>query len=244
MIVEFIGTTGSGKTTLISHVRRKLSNTREVTTSSDLVTSLVGLQGIKNTTLRNLLQETISFPYFLSAYSKYSEFVIKTVRLFSRDSSFSIMTINNLRSIERKVGGLEIARRQDPKKVILVDEGPFLTAHMFAFNDTPLSQNEIEEYIDLLPLPDLIIYIKASLEVLVERSLNRPRPPREMAARNSTDNVEFIKHANSIFDQIIETSFIQARTLIVENSSPDPDEIEMTVDQISNFILSHEQSLN
>ena len=244
MIVEFIGTTGSGKTTLINHVRTKLSNSREVTTSSDLVTGLVGLQGIRNTTARNLLQETISFPYFLSAYPTYSEFITHTIKLFSRDSSFSILTINNLRSIERKIGGREIAERQDRNKVILVDEGPFLTAHMFAFNNTPISQEEVDEYVNLLPLPDLIIYIKASMDVLVERSLSRSRPPREMKSRIQTENKEYIKRAVTIFDQMVASSSIQARMLVVDNSSPSPDDIEQTVNQISKFILTSGQSLN
>lgn len=244
MIVEFIGVTGSGKTTLINQVRQNVARSRDTISISDLVIGMVGLQRIKNTTARNLLQETISFPYFLSAYPNYSEFITHTIKLFSRNSSFSVMTINNLRSIERKIGGFEIAQRQDPNKVILVDEGPFLTAHMFAFNDTPISQKELEHYISLLPLPDLIVYIKASMDVLVERSLSRSRPPREMSSRNRGENEEYIKRAVSLFDQMVASNDLQPRMLIVDNSSPEPIEIEQTVDQISKFILYSEQGFN
>lgn len=237
MIVEFIGVTGSGKTTLINQVRHKLSSSWEVTTSSDLVTGLVGLQGIKNVTAKNLLQETISFPYFLGSFPNHSQLISQTIRLFSRNTSLSVTTINNLRSIERKLGGLEIAQRQDQNKVILVDEGPFLTAHMFAFNDTPITKEEIKEYRRLLPLPDLIIYIKATTEVLLERSLNRSRPPREMKARNQSENEEYIKRAESLFDQMVDSSNIQSRMLIVDNSSPDLNAIDQTVEKISDFIL-------
>jgi thymidylate kinase len=237
LIVEFIGVTGSGKTTLINQVRHKLSSSWEVTTSSDLVTGLVGLQGIKNVTAKNLLQETISFPYFLGSFPNHSQLISQTIRLFSRNTSLSVTTINNLRSIERKLGGLEIAQRQDQNKVILVDEGPFLTAHMFAFNDTPITKEEIKEYRRLLPLPDLIIYIKATTEVLLERSLNRSRPPREMKARNQSENEEYIKRAESLFDQMVDSSNIQSRMLIVDNSSPDLNAIDQTVEKISDFIL-------
>lgn len=244
MIVEFIGVTGSGKTTLINQVRHKLSSSWDVTTSSDLVTGLVGLQGIKNTTARNLLQETISFPYFLGSFPNHSQLISQTIRLFSRNTSLSVTTINNLRSIERKLGGLEIAQRQDQNKVILVDEGPFLTAHMFAFNDTPITKEEINEYSNLLPLPDLIIYIKATTEVLLERSLNRSRPPREMKARNRSENEEYIKRAESLFDLMVKSSNIQSRMLIVDNSSPDLDAIDQSVEKISDFILSSAKGLN
>ncbi len=37
MIVEFIGSTGAGKTTLISEIQRRLDKTADVTTSFDLV---------------------------------------------------------------------------------------------------------------------------------------------------------------------------------------------------------------
>jgi deoxyadenosine/deoxycytidine kinase len=244
LIVEFIGTTGSGKTTVIDRVHQKLGSSRNVTTSSDLVTGLVGLQGINNTTVRNLLQEIICFPHFLSSYPKYKDFITHTIRMFSRNSNFSIMTINNLRSIERKIGVLEISKRYNKEEIILVDEGPILATHMFAFNDTRISPAEIEKFISLLPLPDLIIYINASLDSLLERSMTRVRPPREMASRNRSENERYLQRAVSLFDQIVESSSIQPRLLIVDNSSNMLGDIDTTANQISEFILNSEQGVN
>lgn len=244
MIVEFIGTTGSGKTTIIDRVQQKLGTSRKVISSSDLVTGIVGLQGIKKTTVRNLLQEFIGFPYFLSSFPNYKDFISQTVRMFSRNSNFSIMTINNLRSIERKIGVLEISKRNKEKVIILVDEGPILVTHMFAFNDTQISQTEMEKFISLLPLPDLIIYITASQDTLVERSLDRDRPPREMAARNRSENVRYVQNAVTLFDQIAESRSIQPRILIVDNSSHELDDIDAAVNKISDFIIKSEQGVN
>jgi hypothetical protein len=104
MIVEFIGCTGAGKTTLIQQVQHRLTKVAQVTTSVDLASSLVGLQGVTHPTLQNLIQEIVSFPFFVGVLHHYREFLLHAVKLFLRNSNFSISTINNIRSLERKIG--------------------------------------------------------------------------------------------------------------------------------------------
>ncbi len=242
MIVEFIGSTGAGKTTLINEIQQRLAESRRVTTSSDLVTSLVGLQGIKNTTARNLVQEIVGLPFFLRSLNRYKDFIAFSIRMFSRNSDFSIETINNLRSIERKLGEYEISKRYKQDLIILVDEGPILTAHMFAYNDSKVSQLEIEKFTSLLPLPDLIIYIRVPVDTLIERSISRTNPPREMNSRYRSENENYIKRAISIFDRIVENGKIQPRLLIVDNYSEQ--KYENLLDHITNFIINFETRIN
>ncbi len=242
MIVEFIGSTGAGKTTLINEIQQRLAESRRVTTSSDLVTSLVGLQGIKNTTARNFVQEIVGLPFFLRSLNRYKDFIAFSIRMFSRNSDFSIETINNLRSIERKLGEYEISKRYKQDLIILVDEGPILTAHMFAYNDSKVSQLEIEKFTSLLPLPDLIIYIRVPVDTLIERSISRTNPPREMNSRYRSENENYIKRAISIFDRIVENGKIQPRLLIVDNYSEQ--KYENLLDHITNFIINFETRIN
>ncbi len=242
MIVEFIGSTGAGKTTLINEIQQRLAESRRVTTSSDLVTSLVGLQGIKNTTARNFVQEIVGLPFFLRSLNRYKDFIAFSIRMFSRNSDFSIETINNLRSIERKLGEYEISKRYKQDLIILVDEGPILTAHMFAYNDSKVSQLEIEKFTSLLPLPDLIIYIRVPVDTLIERSISRTNPPREMNSRYRSENENYIKRAISIFDRIVENGKIKPRLLIVDNYSEQ--KYENLLDHITNFIINFETRIN
>jgi thymidylate kinase len=244
LIVEFIGSTGAGKTTLINDVQHRLAESRRVTTSSDLVAGLVGLQGIKNITARNLVQEIVGLPFFLRSLNRYKDFIAFSSRMFTRNSDFSIKTINNLRSIERKIGGYEISKRYKHDLIILVDEGPILTAHMFAYNDINLSQLEIEKFTSLLPLPDLIIYIRVPVNTLIERSINRTNPPREMNSRNRSENENYIKRAISIFDSIVENKKIQSRLLIVDNSNFHEKKCDTLLDHITNFIIDFETRVN
>src|SRR6266540_313909 len=133
MIIEFIGCTGAGKTTLIKEIQCRLIKKAPVTTSIDLVVGLLGLRNVTNPTLQNLIQELVSLPFFIRSLYKYKEFLVYTIKLFLRNSSISISTINNLRSLERKIGVYEITCQRSKDRIILVDEGPILATHMFAF---------------------------------------------------------------------------------------------------------------
>jgi len=112
MVVEFIGSTGSGKTTLISEIKQKLSRSVCVSTSYELVTRRVGMQRVIHPTVKNLLQEIIGFPYFLRSMYRNKDFTLFTLKILARQSNFTIFTVNNLRSFERKMGVFEINKQK------------------------------------------------------------------------------------------------------------------------------------
>ena len=244
MIVEFVGCTGAGKTTLISDLKRRLGKSIPVTTSSELVTSLVGLNRIKNSTASNLVQEIVSLPFFLRSFHRYNDFITFSIRMFSRNSDLSLSTINNLRSLERKLGGYEISKLNNQDLVVLVDEGPLLAAHMFAYTDNIVSQEEIDTFTGMVPLPDLIIYVRVPVEILIDRSINRINPPRKMNSRNRSENEKFINHAVTIFDRIVEHRIVQSRLLIVDNSNYGEQKYDNLLDHITNFIIDFETRVN
>lgn len=228
MIVEFIGSTGSGKTTLISNVQRRLEETVRVTTSHDLGTRLLGFKNVTNLTLQNLAQELLSFPFLIGKFHEHNAYLMHTFKLFWRNSGFSMQTIHNLRSLERKVGMYEITKKFGKDQVILVDEGPILALHMFVSAQNTYTSEEIARFIDLLPLPDLIIYIQASVDTLIERTLHRPDPPREIDQKDPVQMDAYFKNAVAIFDQLIQAENICDRLLILES----PDMTKSGFDQV------------
>ena len=129
MIVEFIGSTGAGKTTLISEVRRRLAKTAEVRTSFDVVAARLGLRAVTHPTAQNLIQELVGLPFFIRSLTRQKAFVAFALRLLARQANFTVFTINNLRSLQRKIGVYEIIRRYAHDRIILVDEGTVLLAH-------------------------------------------------------------------------------------------------------------------
>ena len=241
MIVEFIGSTGAGKTSLISKIHHKLAQTRVVTTPFDLIAAPLGLSSVTHPTAQNLIQELAGFPFFISSLNRHRKFLSHTIETFSRNTKFSIHRINNLRSLERKIGMYEITQRYDQDQIILVDEGPMLAAHMFVFTGSLVTSSEIAAFADLVPLPDLIVYIKAPVDVLIRRALQRPDPPREMGKKDPVMTEKYVKDATTIFDQLMQSERIRTRLLVVDNPDLTAEEHDRLVDDVTASILNHEK---
>ena len=240
MIVEFIGSTGAGKTTLISKVQRKLAQTVAVTTSFELVAAPLGLRGVNHPTARNLIQELVGFPFFIHSLYRHNAFLFFILRMLARQAGFSLFTINNLRSLERKIGVYEIIKRYQHNQIVLVDEGTVLLAHnVFVYTSALYSREEVARFVSLVPLPDIIIYVKAPLDILVQRSLQRADPPREMKSRNPELVEKHVARAVRIFDQLVGAENIQRRLLIVENPGLDEQGTGTLVDDIVDYILNY-----
>jgi len=241
MIVEFIGSTGAGKTSLISKIHHKLAQKTVVTTPFDLIAAPLGLSSVTHPTTQNLIQELVGFPFFIGSLNRHRKFLVHTIETFSRNTKFSIHRINNLRSLERKIGMYEITQRYNRDQIILVDEGPILAAHMFVFTDSLVTSSEIATFANLLPLPDLIVYIKAPVDVLVRRALQRPDSPREMGNKNPDMTEKYVKDATAIFDQLMGSERIRSRLLVVNNPDLTAEEHDRVADDVTTSILNYEQ---
>ena len=240
MIVEFIGSTGAGKTSLISRIHHRLAQTKAVTTPFGLIAAPLGLSKVTHPTVQNLIQEVVSFPFFIRSLNRHGKFLSHTIRTFSRNTKLSIHRINNLRSLERKLGMYELTQRHDNGQIILVDEGPILAAHMFVFTGSIVTSTEIAHFADLLPLPDLVVYIKAPVEVLVRRALQRPDPPREMGRKDPFMTEKYVKGATAVFDQLMESERIKSRLLVVDNPDLTTEEHEKLAAGVTKAILDYE----
>jgi len=245
MIIEFIGSTGAGKTTLISEVQRRLAKTAEVTTSFDLVAAALGLRGVTHPTARNLIQELVGLPFFIRSLHRHKAFVVFTLRMLARQANFTIFTVNNLRSLVRKIGVYEIIRRTKRDRIILVDEGTVLSAHnVFVYSSAFYTPEEIARFASLIPLPDVIIYVRAPMDSLIRRSLQRMDPPREMKSKNRAQIETYVNRAVTMFEQLVKADEIRSRVLIVENPEIADKGCDTAVDTITEFVLNYESSGN
>jgi deoxyadenosine/deoxycytidine kinase len=241
MIVEFVGSTGAGKTTLISEVQRRLTEVTKVDTAFDLVADMLGLQRVANPTLQNLTCDLIGFPFFIRSLYRHKAFILFTLKILAGQANFTFFTISYLRSIARKIGTYEIIRRYKNDRIILVDEGTVLAAHnLFVYNSTVYSSAAIAQFASLVPLPELIVYVKAPLNSLVQRSLQRGDPPREMRSKNPELVKRYVGRAGKMFEQLVETKEIRNRVLMVENPTCTDNERSRVVDQIAKFILTYQ----
>jgi thymidylate kinase len=235
MIVEFIGSTGAGKTTLIPEVRHRLAKTTEVTTSFDLVAAPLGFRNVTHPTARNLIQELVGLPFFIGSLRQHRAFVVFALETLARHKSYTFFTMNYLRSIVRKIGTYEIVKRYNHDRIILVDEGTVLSAYLlFVYTSTIYSQEDIETFASLVPLPDLVVYVKAPVDSLVRRSLQRSDAPREMRSKDHVLVEKYVSRAAEMFDRLAEIKRIRDRVLIVAN----PDSTEGDRDAAADFIAT------
>lgn len=243
MIVEFIGSTGAGKSTLIREVQRKLAQTVEVTTAFDLAATPLGLQRVTQPTLQNLLQEAAGFPFLLGSLHRHKAFIFFSLRMLARQADFSIFTINILRSLVRKLGVYEISGRRAGDRIVLVDEGTLLAAHnLFVYSSARYTPEEINQFATLVPLPDAVVYVKAPIQTMVERSLRRTDPPRELQSRDREMVTSSICRAVAIFDQLVERENIRSRLLNVENPDCVGRDRQVVVKAIAESLLERNPS--
>jgi thymidylate kinase len=238
MIIEFIGCTGAGKTTLISEVQTRLAKTTQVTTSFDLVAAPLGLNIVTSRMIRNFIQEIAVLPIFIRTWRRNKAVITFVVRMLRRHADRSIFFINNLRGIERNIGVFEKIKGYKNNCIILVDEGTVHLAHkVFVFNDAGYTSDEITQFANLIPVPDMIVYLRAPIENIILRTLNRSDPPREIR-KNRHLTKEYINRAVAMFEQIIQAENIKQRLLIVENPDFNGKDFETVAAFVAQVILN------
>lgn len=241
MIIEFVGSTGAGKTTLISQVEDRLAATTDVTTSFELVAAKLGLSGVTTPTARNLIQELFGFLYLLRSLPTYKASIVFSLRMVARKADSVILTINNIRSLVRKIGVYEMLRRDKQNQIVLVDEGTVLLAHvLFVYNKAYYTPEEISQFAGLIPLPDLIVYVKAPVDSLIKRSLQRSDPPREMKSKNPDEVEKYVNDAVAMFDELVNTEEIRSRLLVIDNPECADKVVNNAADTVTEFVLSHQ----
>lgn len=242
MIIEFIGSTGAGKTTLISEVQRRLAEQAQAVTSFDLVANPLGLRRVTHPTIRNLMQDLVGLPFFISSLYEHRAFLVFALKALARHKSYTFFTMNYLRSIVRKIGTYEIAKRCNHDRIILVDEGTVLSAHiLFVFTTTLYSQEDIETFASLVPMPELVVYIKSPVDSLVQRSLQRSGAPKEIRSKNQMVVEKYISRAAEMFDRLTETKRLRDQVLIVANPDSTEGERRAVADRIARFILNYQR---
>jgi thymidylate kinase len=131
----------------------------------------------------------------------------------------------------------ELARRHRAEAVVLADEGTVLSAYyLFVYNEATHSEAELERFARLVPLPDLIVYVKAPLGVLVDRAISRADRRRELASLSRSQVEHWIGRAVEVFDFLATTEPIAGRLLVVDNGDSAPADRIRLVRQVTAFV--------
>ena len=234
MIVEFIGATGAGKTTLARGLVHRGIPARRVRMATDLVTDRLGRRSVVDPHAINLLADVSALPWFIRAFDHERDFVRFAFDRLWHHAPSTFAKVNYLRNIVRKLGMHEMTRKADPRTTFLVDEGTILMAYqLFIYSDAPYTRVDLERFVRLVPLPDLIVHVKAPTDVLLRRAMTRPDPRRELARKDAREVERRIAQAVGLFDELAEIAPIRERLLTVEIADDSPERLNAAVRELA-----------
>ncbi len=229
MIVEFIGATGAGKTTLARALVRRAS-AQPVRMATDLLTDRPGRRWIRNPHAINVLADVTALPSFVRALDRDRDFLRFAFDRLKRHAPSTFAKLNYMRNMVRKLGMHEMTTRADPGTTFLVDEGTILTAYqLFVYSDAPFTQPDLERFGRLVPLPDVIVSVKAPIDVLLERAMTRSDRRRELAQNDEDEVRRWIVRAADLFDALAEIGPIRDRLVSVEIADDEPESLDAAI---------------
>ncbi|MGH2539337.1 MAG: hypothetical protein ACRDGK_02330 [Actinomycetota bacterium] len=237
MIVELIGCSGAGKTTLARAVVARAPADPPTRMALDLVMDRPWLRRIRQPQLVNLLVDAAVLPAFVSGWSDHAELTRVAGDRLRRFAPSTFARLDYMVNVERRVGLQRLTRRRGNGAAILSDEGAVLLAYqLFVYAEGPYDRADLERFVALVPLPDRIVYVRAPLDVLVDRSTNRADRRRELAAGSRAEVERWIARAHELFESLAAVPAIAERLLVVENGDITPEERDAVIGRIAAFV--------
>jgi hypothetical protein len=230
--VELIGCTGAGKSTLLTQMLRACRDKSiEAWPGDDFVLSQVGAHRLTSRVARTLLVDLLSLLACLRSGRRNRRVCLFAMRVVWRVPAPRLQKLNLTRNVLKKIGIYEIIRAGKHRPgIVIVDEGTLHAAHnLFVHLSVPPNGDEVAEFADAVPLPDVAVHVAQRPSVLIERTLARGHS--RIPARDRADVERFVLRALVTFDTLgrqpaVETRLVrvdpQARAVAAPSGSLDP----------------------
>jgi thymidylate kinase len=231
VIVELIGASGAGKSTLLRALADELGSSGPVVPWTALVTDRPGLRWARDHPhIANLVADVRALPACLLSLESHRGFFRLAWARLARHAPSPFAKANYARNVLRKVGVYELARSVDRDGVHLFDEGPILSAYqLFGYARGPISSSELARFAELVPLPDLVVHVRAPIDVLVRRAAARSDRRRELAHADPRRLRALLQRATRLFDDLAEVEPLASRTVTVDLPDERPETLAAAV---------------
>jgi deoxyadenosine/deoxycytidine kinase len=242
MIVELIGCTGAGKTSLARSLQRRGTAAdvggleSEVRMMYDLALDHAGMRRITNPSLANIVQDAAGLPFALAALRRRREFLLFAAETIERRFPERVDRANRLRGVVRRLGMYELARVFADRDVVLSDEGTLLLAYLYALTDEAYAESDLETFAACAPLPDLVVYVRASTDVLVERAGRRSDRRRQLGDKETVELERLITRTVEVFDRLVMTRALRGRVVEIDNSADGESPHLRAVDELAELV--------
>lgn len=200
MLIEVIGCTGAGKSTLC---RRAVDRLR----ADGLDARLLHTGAARF--------DLVALPGFVALLGRRPGLAAFAARVLLRDADSPLAALNLFRHFARKMGmAARLARRRAPGPLVW-EEGTLHAAHnLFVHVRRPPRRAEIERFARAVPKPDLVVYVRASVDTLLARTLARGH---RRAGASIARARAFTAHAWETFEILAATDGVRERVLAVDN---------------------------
>ncbi len=245
MIIEWIGCSGAGKTTLSKEVYKNLLESGfPVRRPLEIFIGKNLAKLISSERLRNIILDILVLPWTFFSIIKYKRFLLYCLKFLRNDYFSFTQRIKLIRSILRKTGlHFFLENFCNKKQLIFVDEGTVHIAHLLFANGniSCVLDKDVADFCDCVPIPDLIVHIMSSESELIERTLNREHKP---IPTNSLDSLErFISLGFETFKLLDELNSWGKKIATFPNPRNKPGEENGNILKITNQIANTFPSL-
>jgi hypothetical protein len=109
-----------------------------------------------------------------------------------------------------------VRRRRDVSHVVLFDEGVVQCAHyLFAQLTKSPDISAVRRFAAVVPVPDLLVHVRADTPRLTSRMMERADPPRRGLTRGEA--AELISHAQLVFESLADSLPPSVELIAIDN---------------------------
>jgi shikimate kinase len=231
VLIEFAGCSGAGKSTIAGGVANRLRSAgvpvheHAVLSSSALVT------------LRNGAVATMALARLLANRGdplSYARVVFDAIRRrnLSRFWTFA-RSAAAARIIDAHVNR---QRRTTDAIADVVDEGILTTISLAFASGARATASEMNEIVERMPLPDVVVWVDAPLEDLVYRTRRRTDIPRELRGMSEQQLESWFESSKRAFEHVLSAARISPSVVSMWNPNRDRAALDADLDQMARTV--------